>query len=47
MSNAKVIPIVCLGAVIIKHSLIPVSPAYNWGRRPVLESVLPLMGFRQ
>jgi hypothetical protein len=32
--------------VINKHSLIPVSPACNWGQRLVLERVLPLMGFR-
>jgi hypothetical protein len=47
MSNAKVIPIACLGAVIIKHPLIPVSQAGNRGQRLVLESILPLMGFRQ
>jgi hypothetical protein len=37
----------CLGAVIIKYPIIPISPAGNWGQRPVLESVLPLVGFRQ
>jgi hypothetical protein len=29
MSNAKVVPLARLGAVIIKHSLILVSPACN------------------
>jgi hypothetical protein len=43
MSNAKAIPIACLGAVVFKHPLIPVSLAGNWGQRPVLESILPLM----
>jgi hypothetical protein len=47
MSNAKAIPIACLGAVIIKHPLVPVFPACNWGQRPVLEGILPFMGFRQ
>jgi hypothetical protein len=45
MRNAKVVPIVGLGAVIIKHPLIPISPACNWGQRLVLKSILPLMGF--
>jgi hypothetical protein len=45
MSNAKVVPISCLGVVIIKHSLIPVSPACNWGQRPVLESACHSWGF--
>jgi hypothetical protein len=47
MSNAKAVPIACLDAVIIKHPLVPVSPACNWGQGPVLESILPFMGFRQ
>jgi hypothetical protein len=47
MSNAKAVPIACIGAVIIKHPLVPVSPACNWGQGPVLESILPFMGFRQ
>jgi hypothetical protein len=47
MSNAKAVPIARLDAVIIKHPLVPVSPAYNWGQRPVLEGILPFMGFRQ
>jgi hypothetical protein len=47
MSNAKVVPIACLDVVIIKHPLVPVSPACNWGQGPVLESILPFMGFRQ
>jgi hypothetical protein len=47
MSNAKAVPIACLDAVIIKHPLVPISPAYNWGQGPVLESIQPFMGFRQ
>jgi hypothetical protein len=47
MSNVNVVTIACLGAVILKHSLIPVSPAWNWGQRPVLKTVLPLMRFQQ
>jgi hypothetical protein len=40
-------PIACFSAVIIKHPLVPVSPAYNWGQGLVFESILPFMGFRQ
>jgi hypothetical protein len=47
MSNAKAVPIACLDAVIIKHLLVLVSPACNWGQGLVLESILPFMGFRQ
>jgi hypothetical protein len=47
MSNAKVVPIACFDAVIIEHSLVPVSLACNWGQGLVLESILPFMGFRQ
>jgi hypothetical protein len=47
MSNAKVVPIAYIDIVIIKHPLVPVSPACNWGQGPVLESNLPFMGFRQ
>jgi hypothetical protein len=41
-----VVPIFCLGDVIIKYPLIPISPACNWGQRLVLESVMPLVGLR-
>jgi hypothetical protein len=44
MSNAKAVPIACLDAIIIKHSLVPVSSACNWGQGLVLESILPFMG---
>jgi hypothetical protein len=37
----------CFGIVVIKYSLVPISPACNWGQRPVLESVLPLVRLRQ
>jgi hypothetical protein len=47
MSNAKVVPVACLDAFIIKHPLVLVSPACNWGQGPVLESILPFMGLRQ
>jgi hypothetical protein len=47
MRNAKAVPIACLDAVIIKHPLVPISPACNWGQGPVLESILPFMGFQQ
>jgi hypothetical protein len=47
MSNAKAVPIACLDAVIIKHPLVPVSPACNWGQGPVLESILPFIRFQQ
>jgi hypothetical protein len=47
MSDTKVVPISYLDAVIIKHPLVPVSPAFNWGQGPVLESISPFMGFRQ
>jgi hypothetical protein len=47
MRNAKAVPISCHDVVIIKHPLVLVSPACNWGQGPVLESILPLMGFRQ
>jgi hypothetical protein len=47
MSNVKAVPIACLDAVIIEYSLVPVSPARNWGQGPVLESILPFMGPQQ
>jgi hypothetical protein len=47
MSNVKDVPISCLDTVIIKYSLVPVSPARNWGQGLVLESILPFMGSRQ
>jgi hypothetical protein len=47
MSNVKAVPIACLYVVIIKHPLVLVSPACNWVQGPVLESILPFMGFRQ
>jgi hypothetical protein len=47
MRNTKVVPVFGLGAVIIKYPLIPISLACNWGQRPVLESVLPLVRLRQ
>jgi hypothetical protein len=47
MRNVKAVPISCLDVVIIKHPPVLVSPACNWGQRPVLESILPFMGFRQ
>jgi hypothetical protein len=42
----------CLGAVIIKYPLIPISPAYNWGRGqswkcPATRGVLIVMSWRE
>jgi hypothetical protein len=47
MGNAKVVPIACFSAVIIKHPLVLVSPTCNIGQGPVFESILPFMGVRQ
>jgi hypothetical protein len=47
MGNAEAIPIACFEAVIIKHPLVLVSPTCNLGQGPVLESILPFMGFRK
>jgi hypothetical protein len=45
MRNTKVVPVFGLGAVIIKYPLILISPACDWGQGPVLEGILPFMGF--
>jgi hypothetical protein len=47
MSNKEVVPIACLDAVVIKHPLVLVSLACNWGYELVLESIFPFIGFRQ
>jgi hypothetical protein len=47
MGNTKVVPVFGLEAVIIKYPLILISPACNWGQRPILKGVLPLVGLRQ
>jgi hypothetical protein len=44
LSNAEGIPVLGPGTLIRKNSLVPISPACNWGQRPVLESILPLGG---
>jgi hypothetical protein len=44
LSDAEAVPIAGLGAIICKYPLIPISPACNWGQRPVLESILPQGG---
>jgi hypothetical protein len=30
-----------VSTVVRKHPFVPISPAHNWGQRPVLEGVLP------
>jgi hypothetical protein len=45
MRNTKVVPIFCLGAVIIKYPLIPISPAYNGGRGQFLKVSCHSWGF--
>jgi hypothetical protein len=40
MKNMKVVPILCFWVVVIKYPLIPISPAYNWGRGQFLNVIL-------
>jgi hypothetical protein len=45
MSNAKAVQISCLDTVIVKHPLVSVSPACNWGRGQFLKASCHSWGF--